>query len=902
MPTGKPTPIPFPISTFPGKSPQESAGRLINVYAEKLGQDGTSDYTRRRSAGLSLHASTANVGYRGGLVVGNLSYDCWENIASTVNSAGAASSIGNFPGTQNVSMARNQAVPTADVVAVDIDNGAYVLGSATLTAATCTATIGGTSFNKGDSIDLIFLNPYISDLPVTINYVLGTGETASTVAAALNTGIGANTVLVNNNISSTAFGAVLTIKHEGSLGNSTSLTYSVGGEQFPASTSLGAISSVAGGTCAITGVNAPAGSLIAVVVSEISANLGAVSDGVNGAYTLALSQGFNGGSDIGAIFYFENSAALSGATITYNKATSGSHTTMFALYVLGAATSQALDIAVSAAATGTSSTPFVTSGLPLSTNELMVGAAAYNSNDTFTQAPKFSTPAEQATASTNLTVAGGTQFVAAEAKTIFAPSLSGSDAWAAMIVGFMPASGTETITFAPTTGNLSGGAGTPGAFTGVPTAYNGQGSLPQPNSVCFQDGYLFFTTASGQCYATTINSLLMSPLTYITAEAKSDVTLLRGIAFSGFLMLFTTGSCEVWQDAANPAPQFPYSRISVLEFGLAQATAIAGFETGFSELMWVAQDYGVHWMQPGSLSETKVSPPDLDRLIETEIKEGEKLEASCYIAAGKKFWVLSSQDWTWEFNLQTGKWNERQSLGSTGQFGRWRARGGHPAFGKWLCGDELTGNLLYIDEDNFTENGAVQLCRIESGPVRGFPGQIRVARADFDMVLGSGIAVGDLTMGVSNAVSGTNGVVRLTVNSVFQAQTDDICIVSDVTGTTEANGTWPITIIDATHIELQGSVFANAYVSGGTVIDLTSPPNAVAPSIAVSMSKDGGLNWGNPLIRQVGQQGSSLQQRVAVKNMGLSGPMGDRWRIDISDPVDFSFFGGTQSSDPRSVG
>ena len=229
MPTGKPTPIPFPISTFPGKSPQESAGRLINVYAEKLGQDGTSDYTRRRSAGLSLHASTANVGYRGGLVVGNLSYDCWENNASTVNSAGAASSIGNFPGTQNVSMARNQAVPAADVVAVDIDNGAYVLGSATLTAATCTATIGGTSFNKGDSIDLIFLNPYISDLPVTINYVLGVGETASTVAAALNTRIGANTVLVNNNISSTAFGAVLTIKHEGSLGNSTSLTYSVRG-------------------------------------------------------------------------------------------------------------------------------------------------------------------------------------------------------------------------------------------------------------------------------------------------------------------------------------------------------------------------------------------------------------------------------------------------------------------------------------------------------------------------------------------------------------------------------------------------------------------------------------------------------------------------------------------------
>lgn len=445
-----------------------------------------------------------------------------------------------------------------------------------------------------------------------------------------------------------------------------------------------------------------------------------------------------------------------------------------------------------------------------------------------------------------------------------------------------------------------------GAFrlsgVGAPAAYNGGGNLPQPNSVCFQDGYFFFTIGSGQCYASALNALAQNALTFITVQAKADVTLLRGIAFSGLLLLFTTGSCEVWQDAANVAPAFPYSRLVVLEFGLLQSNAIAGWETGFSELMWVAQDFGVYWMTAGSLAPIKVSSPDLERLIEAQVRAGNTLEAGCYAFAGKKFWHLSSPAWTWEFNITSKKWNERWSLNASQIFGRWRATGGHPGFGKWLVGDELSGNLLWIDSANFTENGAVQLFRIESGPVRNFPGQIRIARADFDFDMGVGIAVGNFQMIVTGAAAGTNGVVRLAVNSTAQAQTNDTAIVSAVGGTTEANGTFPITVVDKTHIELQGTKFVNAYTSGGIAVDVTSPPNAINPQVAISCSKNGGLNWGNPLLRQIGQQGKAKRARASVKNMGQSGPMGDRWRLDITDPVPVGFFGGTQSSNPREVG
>ena len=186
---------------------------------------------------------------------------------------------------------------------------------------------------------------------------------------------------------------------------------------------------------------------------------------------------------------------------------------------------------------------------------------------------------------------------------------------------------------------------------GTVAAYNAGGILPQPNSVTFQDSYLFFSIADGRIFATDNNALTMNALSFTTCQAKSDVTLLRVIAYAGQLLAFTTASCEVYQDTANPAPGFPYSRLVVLEYGLIQSAAIAGWETGFSDLCWVSHDFGVYHMPPSSLAPVKVSPPDLDRLIEKEVRAGNLLDAHCYVFGGKKFWAINSPDWSWEFNV-----------------------------------------------------------------------------------------------------------------------------------------------------------------------------------------------------------------------------------------------------------
>src|SRR6516225_4262498 len=131
--------IPFPLGTFPGNTVQESAGRLINCCSEPLGPNGTAPATYHRQPGLTQFAVTGQSGYRGGLIVNNLSYETWSGEATTVDASGTTAVLGAFPGTKKVSIARNQNVPP-DVVAVDIDNGAYILHTASLANATATAT------------------------------------------------------------------------------------------------------------------------------------------------------------------------------------------------------------------------------------------------------------------------------------------------------------------------------------------------------------------------------------------------------------------------------------------------------------------------------------------------------------------------------------------------------------------------------------------------------------------------------------------------------------------------------------------------------------------------------------------------------------------------------------------
>ena len=82
------------------------------------------------------------------------------------------------------------------------------------------------------------------------------------------------------------------------------------------------------------------------------------------------------------------------------------------------------------------------------------------------------------------------------------------------------------------------------------------------------------------------------------------------------------------------------------------------------------------------------------------------------------------------------------------------------------------------------------------------------------------IVPGALT--ITGAANNGSGLIRLAMASTSTLSTGQKIAVSGVGGTTEANNTatngwWVITVIDSTHVDLQGSTFTNAYTSGGII-------------------------------------------------------------------------------------
>jgi hypothetical protein len=271
-------------------------------------------------------------------------------------------------------------------------------------------------------------------------------------------------------------------------------------------------------------------------------------------------------------------------------------------------------------------------------------------------------------------------------------------------------------------------------------------NLPQPNSVAFQDGYFHFTIGDGRVFASGLNASSVNALAFVTIQSRASDALLRGIPYKGVMLFFKTSSCEAWNDTANASPAYPYSRLQVIDRGLIGANAIAGWQDGFGQLMWVADDGGVYrFTDATSFGLQKISSPDVDRAI-AAVSDPTTLIAGCYINGARSIWYLSSPTWTWEFNCNTEKWNERESFqpgNNTGSpFSVWRGQGGTLAFGKWILGDLQSGNLGYIDPTNQQEFGQPVRHRMESSEVGNFPNRARIARADFNWVTGVGIASG----------------------------------------------------------------------------------------------------------------------------------------------------------------
>jgi len=87
---------------------------------------------------------------------------------------------------------------------------------------------------------------------------------------------------------------------------------------------------------------------------------------------------------------------------------------------------------------------------------------------------------------------------------------------------------------------------------------------------------------------------------------------------------------------------------------------------------------------------------------------------------------------------------------------------------------------------------------------------------------------------ILDATNDGTGLIRITLEDTTDLPDYTHSIISGVIGTTEANGNWISTLVDATHIDLQGSAFANAFQIRLNYSNLAGGTFAAADTITAS--------------------------------------------------------------------
>lgn len=259
-------------------------------------------------------------------------------------------------------------------------------------------------------------------------------------------------------------------------------------------------------------------------------------------------------------------------------------------------------------------------------------------------------------------------------------------------------------------------------------------TLPEPSSICFVDGYLVFSIPDGRLFHTNLNNALtVNALAYARVASRSG-GFVRVVTFRGALICLKESSFEIWEDAGTTP--FAFSRVRAnIDIGCMAAQTVA--DVG-EALIWV--DHGGVVRKLTASEPERISIHAIERAIASLSAEDKAALYATYTEfAGHQCYALTSPQWTWEFDVTTGLWHERQSQGRLNWFAR-----GHAAFAaRRIIGSVADASLHYVDDTSFTESGAPYLFLAQSAPVHAFPRGLVFDEVDVDAIPGVGVTGAD---------------------------------------------------------------------------------------------------------------------------------------------------------------
>jgi len=340
-------------------------------------------------------------------------------------------------------------------------------------------------------------------------------------------------------------------------------------------------------------------------------------------------------------------------------------------------------------------------------------------------------------------------------------------------------------------------------FTSAAVTSGFDADLPAVNSVDQLDGYFLFTTGSGQIWASGLNAVTVDPLSFTTDQTSGG--LLRGVSWGGRYYSCGRKAIGIYTDVGTSP--FPLAKSDVIPRGIAGPYCVEGFKDNFSKGLYIIGDDSAVYRIDG-YTPTKISPPDLDGLIESVVDKTD-LEMCSYSSRGHAFIEVSCSIWSWVFNINNEKWHERQSYLLT----RSRITQTVNAFSKWLCGDTASGNVLEITKSVQTEVNGPLVCEVTSAPVQDFPKRVRGISAYFDFAVGVGSAQGTEPIGTDPSVEisySTDGGQTFSIPRVRKLGAQSLgktrVRVNQIKACGSQGYIWKVLMSDPAHFGLMGGV------------------------------------------------------------------------------------------------
>jgi hypothetical protein len=244
----------------------------------------------------------------------------------------------------------------------------------------------------------------------------------------------------------------------------------------------------------------------------------------------------------------------------------------------------------------------------------------------------------------------------------------------------------------------------------VKTIPDGVTSAASPSSACYQDGFGLINSTDNQIYQSNYNDLSSfaqggtANNAYVQGNSEAVVAVAD---IRREVWVWKKDAVEVWVNNGNSGFAFTQLQGVYIPCGCTAAASVSRLGDGF---VWLGEDdqgNATVFMSVGYQAKP-ITTHALVALFQTFTTVSDAISYS-YQSGDHRFYVLTfpTANATYAYDLQTGKWHQRASF-SNGQFNRERANCHCWFNGKHVVGDYQNGNLYALDDNTFTDNGAVR--------------------------------------------------------------------------------------------------------------------------------------------------------------------------------------------------